>query len=408
LKEGFSARNKVAIVGVGYTNAVRHAEVPVGSLAVQASDAAITDAGLSRSDIDGVACGTSLPAYGTSRQLSPGTGFVDSGFLIDYMKLNANWSFNDLAFPPAFTYAVQAVASGAANYVLVNRTLHNPVGRYNSFQEHLATGDRQWTAPYGYIAPTQGIAMTYMEYQQRYGARREDMATLVVQIRKNVQKIPEAYWCGTPMTVEDYMNCRMINEPMCLYDNDIPVDAAGSIIITTAERAKDLPNKPVFITGWATSRDVGGYVGATGLPQPLTPATNGPLDFFYERGHELATRLWNLSGWSAADVRVFQPYDGFTPLVLFWLEVLGFCPIGEAWQFIQNGRIESQGAFPLLSGGGNQGWGRVHGYPHILECYLQLSGRAGERQIAGAATGLSTYGHSAMGPAILYSNDDSA
>lgn len=406
--ESFESRNKVAIVGVGHTKAVRHSDVPVGSLAVSASDAAIADAGLTRDDIDGVACGTSLPAYGTSRQLSSGVGFVDSGFLVDHMQLSTGWSFNDFAFPPAFSYALQAVASGAANYVLVNRSLHNPVGRYNSFQESLAVGDRQWTAPYGYIAPTQGIAMTYMEYQQRYGARREHMATLVTQIRRNVQKIPDAYWCGTEMTFDDYMNCRMINEPMCLFDNDIPVDASGSIVVTTAERARDLPNKPVYITGWATSRDTGGYIGRAGLARPSTPATNGPLNAFYERGQELSNRLWSLSGWSARDIDVFQPYDGFTPLVWFWLEVLGFCGVGEAWQFIQGGRIESQGEFPLLSGGGNQGWGRVHGFPHILECYLQLSGRAGDRQLQQAERALSTYGHPAMGPAFLYSNDASA
>ena len=406
--EQFRARNKIAIVGAGYTKAVRRASVPVGSLAIQACDAAIKDAGLTRADIDGVVCGSSLPAYGTARQLAPGIGFVNSSFLTDYMKLSANLSFNDFAFPPAFTYAVQAVAAGVANYVLLNRTLHTPKGRYNSFSEQHAAGDRQWTAPYGYIAPTQGIAMTYMEYQQRYGARREHMATLLMQIRKNVQEIPEAYWCGEELTFDDYMNCRMINEPMCLFDNDIPVDASGSLIITTAERAKDLPNKPVYITAFATSRDVGGYTGAAGLPQPSTPATNGPLHAFYERGFELSKRLWALSGWKPSDVRIVQLYDGFSPLIFFWLETLGFCSVGEAWQFIQDGRIDAKGAFPLQSGGGNLGWGRVHGYPHILENYLQLSGRAGTRQIDNATTGLSTYGHSAMGPAILYATDPSA
>lgn len=406
--ERFLARNKVAIAGVGFTNAVRNSDVPVGSLAVQASDAAIRDAGLARADIDGVACGTSLPAYGTSRQLFAGKGFVDANFLNDYMKLGTRWSFNDLSLPPAFTVAVQAVASGAANYVLVNRTLHHPKGRYNLFSESLAAGERQWTAPYGYIAPTQGIAMTYMEYQQRYGARREHMATLAMQIRKNVQNIPEAYWHGKELTFDDYMNCAMVNEPMCLFDNDIPVDASGSIIVTTAERARDLPNNPVYVVGYATSRDVGGYVGAPGLPQPSTPGTNGPLDFFYERGFDIAKRLWNMSGWRPEDIDVFEPYDGFTPLVYFWLETLGFCPVGEAWQYIQEGRIDRDGARPLLSGGGNMGWGRLHGYPHILENYLQLAGRAGERQIKDASTGLSTYGHPAMGPAILYSNDPAA
>jgi acetyl-CoA acetyltransferase len=327
-----------------------------------------------------------------------GVDFVDCTFLADHMELKPSWFLDDFAFPPAFLYAAQAVASGAAKYVLVNRTLHNPQGRYNLFTESKAAGQAQWTAPYGYVAPTQGIAMTYMEYQQRFGARREHMATLALQLRKNVQRIPSAYWYGKELTFDDYMTCRMISEPMCLFDNDIPVDGAGSLILTTAERAKDLPNKPVYITGWAVARNA----------KPTTPGTQGPLDNYYDRGEDLAERLWSHSGWRPEDIQVPQLYDGFTPLVLLWLEVLGFCPIGEAWSFIQDGRIDSGGKFPLLSGGGNQGWGRLHGFPHVLECYVQLSGRAGERQIPGAITGLSTYNGMVKGQAILYSADPGA
>jgi acetyl-CoA acetyltransferase len=398
LSDQLRYRNKVAIVGIGITRTVRHSDVTVGNLAVQASGTAIRDSGLTRGHIDGIACGTSLPAYGSSRVMRQGVDFVDCTFLADHMELNPSWFLDDFAFPPAFLYAVQAVASGAAKYVLVNRTLHNPQGRYNLFTESKAAGQAQWTAPYGYVAPTQGIAMTYMEYQQRFGARREHMATLALQLRKNVQRIPSAYWYGKELTFDDYMTCRMISEPMCLFDNDIPVDGAGSLILTTAERAKDLPNKPVYITGWAVARNA----------KPTTPGTQGPLDDYYDRGQDLAERLWSHSGWRPEDVQVPQLYDGFTPLVLFWLEVLGFCPIGEAWSFIQDGRIDSRGKFPLLSGGGNQGWGRLHGFPHVLECYVQLSGRAGERQIPGAITGLSTYNGMVKGQAILYSADPGA
>jgi acetyl-CoA acetyltransferase len=239
--------------------------------------------------------------------------------------------------------------------------------------------------------------MMYKEYQERFGARREHMATLILQQRQNVQRIPWAYWHGRELTFEDYMNCRMIAEPMCLFDNDIPVDGGGSFILTTAERAEDLPNKPVYITAWAQVRNA----------KRIPPGTVGPLDYYYDRGQDLAARLWEQSGWGPEDIDVPQPYDGFAPFVFFWLEVLGFCPIGEAWQFIQDGRIASDGPFPLLSGGGNQGCGRVHGIPHILECYLQLSGRAGDRQIPNATTGLSSYAGPGMNHAlaILYSGD---
>ena len=100
----------------------------------------------------------------------------------------------------------------------------------------------------------------------------------------------------------------------------------------------------------------------------------------------MSTPIWESSGWRPADIRVIQLYDGST-VGLLLARSSGVLPGGEAWQFIQDGRIKEGGDFPLLSGGGNLGWGRIHGVPHILECYLQLSGRAGERQIAEATTG---------------------
>jgi len=394
-------RNKVAIVGAAMARSVRHADVPVGAIAADTAERAIADAGLTRGDIDGVACGVSLPSYAMKdRPRRPGFDFVDSSYLSEHLQLHPEWQLDDGSFPPALAHAVFAVASGAATCVLVNRTLHNPAGRYNEVLSPQARGWDQWSAPYGVVAPASLIAMPYMEYQLRSGCRREHMATLVLQQRRNVQRIPDAYWCGRELTFEDYMGARKIADPMCLFDNDIPVDGGGSFVLTTAERARDLPHKPVHVTSWAKVRD----------PMEWLPGSHGTLDGFYERGEDVARRLWANSGWGPEDVQVVQLYDGFTPLVLWWLEVLGFCGRGEAWQFIQDGRIAADGPLPVNSGGGNQGWGRVHGVPHVLECYLQLAGRAGERQTPGAERALSTYatpGH-AIGEALLYSSDPTA
>ena len=396
-------RNKVAIVGAGVAKSVRHSAVPVGSLAVQMSEAAIKDAGLDRSDIDGVACGTSLPADGADRVLRPGIDFVNSAFLTEHLELEPVWSADNGSFPPALAQAVQAVASRAATCVLVNRTVHNPAGRYHNFAGLEAAGRHQWTAPYGFVGWISGMAMSYMEYQRRYGARREHMATLVLQNRKNVQRIPEAYWYGRELTFDEYMNSRMISEPLCLHDNDIPVDGGGSFVVTTAERARELPHRPVYITSWAKIRNQARSAWDV-------PGTLGRLDDYYDRGFDLARRLWASSGWRPDELDVVQLYDGFAMEVWYWLEVLGFCPQGEAWSFIQDGRIASNGPFPLNSGGGNQGWGRLHGVPQVLECYLQLAQRAGERQTPGARTAISTYGDPAheIGEALLYSTDPAA
>lgn len=371
---------EVAIVGVGVAQSVRHGSVPIGALALEMSRSAIEDAGLTPGDIDGVAGSTSLPAA-AARVLRPGFEFVPSDFLVEHLGIESVWTFDDPSLP-ALTHAIQAVGAGAATTVLVNRTMHHPPGRYSNVAERSAGGLQQWTAPYGYVAPASGMAMAYTEYQQRYGARREHMATQAVQVRANVQRIPQAYWCGTPLTVEEYLAARVISDPICLYDADIPVDGGGSFVVTTAERARDLPHRPVHVAGWARNR---------GTP-PYLPGCLGTLDAHRRHGADLAARLWASGGWGPDACDVVELYDGFGVYVWYWLEALGFCGEGEAWGFVQDGRIAPDGARPLNTGGGNQGWGRLHGVPQILECYLQLSGRAGERQLPRAETAVATYG----------------
>ena len=394
-------RNRVAIVGAATVKSQRRSERPVGSLAVEMSDAAIADAGLNRDDVDGISCGTSLPAD-AARTLRPGFDFVNGDWLAEQMGLEPVWSLDDGSFPPALLKASIAVASGAATCVLVNRTVHNPAGRYHNFASQQASGDSQWTAPFGYVGWISGMAMSYKEYQQRYGARREHMATFVVQMRENAQRHPNAYWHGKPLTFDDYMSARMISEPLCLLDNDIPVDGGGSFIVTTAERARDLRHPPVYVTTYAKIRQP--------RPWPGVPGTLGRLDEYYDGGFKLARRLWTDSGWKPSDCDVVQLYDGFAMETWYWLESLGFCGQGEAWEFVQDGRIAPDGPFPLNTGAGNNGWGRLHGVPQVLETYLQLAGRAGDRQQTGAARGISTYGDPAhdVGTAILYTNEPDA
>ena len=396
-------RNKVAIVGVGSTKVVRHAGVPIGSLAVEMSDTAIRDAGLKRSDIDGIACGTSVPAD-RAMVKRPGFDFVNSDFLTEQMELRPDWALDHGSFPPALVHAVVAVASGAATTVLVNRTVHNPQGgRYHDFSETTAGGRAQWTAPYGFVGWISGMAMAYMEYQQRYGARREHMATYVTQMRENVQTQPDAYWYGKPLSVDEYMNARMISAPMCVLDTDIPVDGGGSVVVTSAERAKDLPNRPVYVTDF-------GRIRKQNPAAWEIPGTLGRLDDYYEGGFDLADRLWKNSGWRPDDVQVRELYGGFTIEPWFWLEVLGFCPQGEAWRFIQDGRIAPDGPYRINTGGGSTGWGRLHGVVEVVESYLQLARRAGERQLPNTDSAISTYADPAHfeGTAILYSTDPSS
>src|SRR5262249_20058186 len=136
-------------------------------------------------------------------------------------------------------------------------------------------------------------------------------------------------------------------------------------------RAKDRPHSPVYVTAYAN-----GFPTVHRLPLHWT------LSEMQSSGEALAKRLWDAAGLRTDDIDLAQVYDAFSPFVYIWLEALGFCPVGEAHRFVLEGGIDSSrpDSIAALSGGGAIGNGRLHGLPQLLECYLQLSGRAGERQ----------------------------
>ncbi|WP_242424830.1 thiolase family protein, partial [Frankia sp. EI5c] len=222
---------------------------------------------------------------------------------------------------------------------------------------------------------------------------RAAMAAVVVEARKNGSRIPWSYWHGRPLSTQEYLAAPMISDPVCRYDCDFPVDGVAAFVLTSAERAADLPHRPVYVAGYAS-----------GLPATRRLPLHWPLDDIMSVGTETARRLWAASGVGPAEVDLPQLYDGFSPFVYFWLEALGLCPVGEAHRFVQDGRIDSDrpDALPVLSGGGALGNGRLHGIPQMLECYLQLSGRAGERQRAGATVGVACHSSPHYGGAVVY------
>ena len=254
--------------------------------------------------------------------------------------------------------------------MLVHRALHNPVGQYHGNAMREAAGPMQWVVPQGYFGPLAMIGLPYNEYLQRYGASPDAMAAVLVEARKNGARIPWSIWRDRPLSAGEYLDSPMLVEPIRRLDCDMPVDGAAAFVLTSAERARDLPNRPVYVAGYAS-----------GSPTRHRLPLHWPLDEVYEIGRETARRLWQAAGVGPDEVDLPQLYDGFSPFVYFWLEVLGLCPIGEAHRFVQDGGIDSDSpsGLPVLSGGGALGNGRMHGIPQMLECYLQLAGRAGDR-----------------------------
>lgn len=345
---------KTAIVGIGSTPMARRAEQSLGGYATDAALAAIADAGLQRSDIDGyVGC---PGAPNAAAMHADGIDEVSAGFMVGALGVkNPRWVLDIHGLPTgAVAVAAQAVASGQCNYALVVRAMYNPTGvRYEQVTAAAAAGPAQFVLPYGLAGAGGRHAHWLQWYMHTYGATREELFTVVKTDREHAQLNPIAFWRGKPITIEDYLNARWIYEPMCLFDCDIPVTAAGALVITTAERARDLPHRPAYISGVATSTQ--------------------PQDALFEA-----------AGVSREAVDMAQIYDGFSHFVWYWLEQMGFCPTGEAHSFTQGGRISRGGALPLNTFGGSLGEGRLHGFGHVREAALQIMGRAGERQVSGA------------------------
>ena len=391
----FGAAGKVAIAGYAHSQVARHADRPLGALAADTARAAIADAGLRVEQIDGFVSSSLLPSAG-GQTVTDGVSIVSSAWLAQRLGACPRYiaGFDGIGqITGSVAIAVNAIASGAADYVLWHRALHNPAGRYHANPMHEASGPLQWTAPQGFFGPLAMIALPYNEYLQRYGASRESMAAIAVEARKNGARIPWSFWHDRPLTADEYLSAPTLFDPVCRYDCDIPVDGVAAFVFTSAERARDLPHRPVYVAGYAAS-------APTRHRLPL----HWPLDDIVEGGTRTARHLWDATGLSPADVDLPQVYDGFSLLVWLWLEALGLSPPGEAHRLVADGGIDSDrpGAIPVLSGGGALGNGRMHGIPQMLECYLQLAHRAGDRQRERATTALACHSSPHFGGAVAY------
>jgi acetyl-CoA acetyltransferase len=390
------SRREVAIVGYAHSTVERRAARPLGAIAVDTARAAIADAGLTVDDVDGFVSSSMLPSAG-GHQPVDGVSIVSSAWLARSLGAAPRYvaGFDGIGqVSGSVGMAVNALASAAADYVVVHRALHNPAGSYHGNTMREIRGAPQWTAPQGFFGPLAMIALPYNEYLQRYGASRESMAAVVVEARKNGARLPWSYWRDRPLTTQEYLAEPQLVDPVCRLDCDIPVDGVAAFVLTTADRANDLPHQPVYIAG---------YAGSPGAPRRLP--LHWPLDDIMAGGVDTVRRLWRVSGLSIDDVDLPQVYDGFSPFVWFWLEALGICPLGEAHRFVGSGGIDADrpDAVPALSGGGALGNGRMHGVPQMLECYLQLSRRAGDRQ-RDVSVGLACQASPHFGGVVAYTS----
>jgi acetyl-CoA acetyltransferase len=389
--------NRSAVVGVGHSAVYRYDDVPLLRLAADAARAAIEDAGLEADSVDGVVTVPDAP-FRSERPLHDGIDYVSAALLGRHLGLPLTWGEDVQGIiGRAFTEAINAIHAGTCTTVLVFRALPSPRGSYGHTAESRTAGLAQFELPYGSFYPTTWSQMWH-RYQQKYkSGSREQMSTYVRQLRDNGLKWEYSYWAlrgGRPLSFDDYMSGRLVCTPMSLYDCDIPVHAAGAFILTTSERARDLRRPPAYIHGAVTSA-------------PVSPATLQPftLEGEIEAGRQLAARLRAATGACPANIDTANLYDGFSFITPLWLESLGFCGEGETFDFMQDGNVSPTGSLPLNTSGGSLGAGRLHGVTHLMESVLQVTGRAGERQLKDAHLSLAAVGPQSRGSAILFSAD---
>ena len=389
------AERRAALTGLGQSQVGRRLDRDPLELTLDACLAAIDDAGLRREDIDGLA---TYPGSGFGPSGFSGAGVVD---VQDALRLELDWfsgGHETSGQLGSVINACMAVATGLAKHVLCFRTVWESTAQGTGRRAGIgagagadfrASGPLQWTLPFGAASAANWIAMFAQRHFHEYGTTREQLAQIALNGRRNAALNPEAIY-RDPMTLDDYMNARLISTPLCLYDCDVPVDGSTAMIVSRVELARDLKQPLV-------------RVEAVGSALHGRPSWDQFDDLTTMALRDASAMLWRRTDLKPADVDVAELYDGFSFIALAWLEALGFCEQGEAGPFVADGkRIALDGELPLNTHGGQLSAGRLHGYGFLHETVLQLRGGGGARQVPNSPrVGVAGAGGGPLGGCLL-------
>ncbi|HEY2331396.1 MAG TPA: hypothetical protein VGH94_05720 [Acidimicrobiales bacterium] len=352
-------RDRAALVGAGHTKCSKDLGRSALAFTIDTCLDAIQDAGLQVSDIDGIASTGTV----SSLDLMQGLGLDGVDFYGGQLGGGVG--------PGVVANAALAVAAGICDTALAFVTMEAPrpgAGTYNYMGgTDGAVGTNAFTTPYGLGVFMQYFAPFYQRRRQLDGVTDEQMGAYVVAMRDNASRNPHAA-LGTPITMDDYLASRYVAEPLRLFDCDMPVDVCGAVVVTSAERAKDLRHAPVYVSAVTT--------GTGPKPDMIFWHDYDEMAFSWS-----AKRLWRNAGLGPSDMDFAMVYDGFAPLVLYGLEAYGLVGKGEAGGFLGDGHHLAGGRLPLNPHGGNNSEGRSWAIGHMVEAMLQLQGRAGPRQL---------------------------
>ncbi len=375
--------DKTAIVGIGQTTLGKGLPQSELELACIAIKNALDECGIAPSEVDGLASYT----MEQNREVDVARN-VGMGEITWFSQIG----FGGGAGCGVVGQAAMAVVTGQAEIVVAWRARKRAAATSRPWAqiEQRVGGDHQWSRPFGLLRPVDEIAMLTRRYMHEYGGTRDHLANVALAARKHANRNPAATMYERPLTREQYMEARWISEPLCLFDNCLETDGALAAVITSAERARDLPNKPAYIHAFAQSIP----------PQHQTMTNYFTDDPLRGPAWACARKLWSTSDFTPADIKVAQLYDAFSPLIILSLEGYGFCERGEGGPFTDDGAIELGGRLPVNTSGAGMSEAYVHGFNLITEGVRQVRGTS-TAQVEGTDNCLVTSGEGVPTSALV-------
>jgi acetyl-CoA acetyltransferase len=375
-------KDAAAVVGIGETPFAKKLEGSEKKLACQAILAALDDAGIAPSEVDGLSSYTMETSDEVEIAKTIGAGDVTFFSQIGY---------GGGAGPATLGHLAMAIATGQCRVGVAWRSRKRGSGArpWTNVAQQLPV-PAAWTRPFGLLRPVDEIALLTRRYMHEFGATREHLANVALAVRRMANRNPRAIMYERELTREEYMASRWVSEPLCLFDNCLETDGALACVLVPAERARDCRQPPVYV-----------HAFGQGLPAQMQTMVNywcdDPL-----RGPAwtCAEQLYRNSDIRPRDIQVAQLYDAFTPLVPLSLEGYGFCARGEGAAFTEDGALEAGGRLPVNTSGGGLSEAYVHGFNLINEGVRQMRGTS-VNQVKDADACLVTGGEGVPTSAVL-------
>ena len=367
MSAAYKLRGRAAIVGAAESALGKTPDRTVLSLQQEAALAALDDAGLRMSDVDGLfASGypyAERPAILVAEYLGIQPKYVDSTNL------------GGSGFVSAVERAAAAIDAGLCETVLITYGSTQYSSRTRALGGRPPEWSYQFEVPYGPALPLSGYALAATRHMHLYGTTSEQLAEVAVAARQWAMRNPKALR-RSALTVDEVLASPMISTPLHGLDCCLVTDGGGAVVMTSAERARSLPKKPVYLLGSGTATT---HEAITNMPELTETAARSSGALAFAR-----------AGMKPQDIDVVEVYDSFTITVVLTLEDLGFCRKGEGGSFVSGGRIAPGGAFPLNTSGGGLSYTHpgMFGIFLLIEATRQLRGESGERQVNDAKTAL--------------------